>query len=121
MPGIARGNGSGDYALCTNHSCKRCAKCGEHTVQGPAKPGAGSPNVKINGFQALRIGDIGVHDKNTCCGPNQWIAMQNQGKSTVNINGKPAFLYGDITLHDQKDQGEMKAGPRKVTVVVKGT
>lgn len=71
------------------HGCPGCA----HGVIGPAV--SGSPNVKVNGKPALRVGDPGVHA--ACCGPNQWKAAK--GSSTVFINGLPAHRKGDMTAH----------------------
>ncbi|MFZ5476391.1 MAG: PAAR domain-containing protein [Myxococcota bacterium] len=71
------------------HGCPACP----HPVIGPAV--TGSPNVLVNGQQALRIGDPGIHS--ACCGPNTWVAAMGSG--TVSINNIPAHRLGDMTTH----------------------
>lgn len=71
------------------HGCPACP----HPAQGPAT--LGSPDVMVNGMQALRLGDSGIHM--VCCGPNQWKAAKGSG--TVFINNKPAHRLGDMTAH----------------------
>jgi uncharacterized Zn-binding protein involved in type VI secretion len=81
----------GDQAQCPadGHGCPGC----NHGVIGPAT--AGSPDVKVNGKPALRVGDPGVHSK--CCGANSWKA--GKGSGTVFYNGIPAHRKGDMTIH----------------------
>jgi uncharacterized Zn-binding protein involved in type VI secretion len=71
------------------HGCNSCA----HPCVGPAV--SGSPNVKINGKLALRVGDNGTHS--SCCGPNTWVAQAGSG--TVKINGKGAHRKDDADKH----------------------
>ena len=68
---------------------------GGHGCFPPTNAVRGSPNVKINGVPALRVGDpFVVHccPKNGCHTP----AMAT-GSATVNINGLPAARIGDMT------------------------
>lgn len=88
MPSAARLN---DNANCPSDSHGNI--CCSHNVTGPAT--SGSPNVFINGRNALRVGDDGVHS--ACCGSNTWKCVQ--GSSTVFINGLPAVRLGDQTQH----------------------
>jgi uncharacterized Zn-binding protein involved in type VI secretion len=71
------------------HGCLACP----HPVTGPGKQG--SPDVKVNGLPALRVGDPGMHAP--CCGGNTWEAQM--GSQTVFINGKAAHRMGDATRH----------------------
>ena len=71
------------------HGCPACP----HPVIGPGTKG--SPDVKVNGLPALRLGDPGMHAP--CCGGNTWNAQT--GSATVFINGKPAHRKGDMTKH----------------------
>jgi len=71
------------------HGCPSCP----HPCIGPAV--SGSPNVKINGRLALRVGDNGTHAG--CCGPNIWVA--SAGSGTVFINGKKAHRKDDADDH----------------------
>ena len=71
------------------HGCKSCP----HPVQGPAAQG--SPDVRVNGLPALRVGDRGAHSG--CCGSNQWEAAT--GAATVRVNGRGVHRLGDITKH----------------------
>lgn len=71
------------------HGCPACP----HPANGPAT--VGSPDVLINGLQAMRVGDPGVHM--VCCGPNQWKVAA--GSSTVFVNNKPVARLGDKTAH----------------------
>ncbi len=88
MPGQGR---IGDKAFCAacNHGCPICP----HPVQGPGIQG--STDVVVNGRNALRLGDPGVHSP--CCFLNMWKA--DAGSSTVLINGKAAHRLGDKTKH----------------------
>ena len=81
----------GDNALnpADAHGCPACP----HPVIGPGQ--IGSPEVLVNGMQALRVGDQGVHA--ACCGPNMWWAAMGSG--TVFINNIPAHRLGDMTTH----------------------
>jgi len=104
-----------DFVLCNSHSCDKKICCvPPHTVQGPAVVGA--KKTFINGFPALRLRDKGVHDKSTCCGPNQWIALKCVSSRKVFIEGSEAFCVGDISLHDGKHQGNLMKGSENVTV-----
>ncbi len=114
MAALGRKNGK-DFCFCEKHTCKKCSRCA-HPVQGPAVKGAS--NTFVDKMPALRIGDEGVHDKQTCCGPNKWKAVQNVQDRQVFIEGKAAFCVGDISLHDEKDQGKLMVGSS--TVFVKG-
>ena len=114
MAALGRKNGQ-DFAFCPAHQCKRCSRC-PHPVQGPAVKG--SSKTFVDGKPALRVGDSGVHDKQTCCGPNMWKAMKTVQARKVFIEGKEAFCVGDITLHDGKDPGKLMVGSS--TVFVKG-
>ncbi len=88
MPAQAR---LGDKSQVPNdsHNCPGCP----HSCVGPAT--MGSPNVKVNGKPAIRVGDPGVHS--SCCGGNKWTAMAGSG--TVFINNKPAHRLGDQVTH----------------------
>lgn len=88
MPAAGR---KGDNAHCPNdsHGCPACP----HDVTGGAVEG--SPDVKINGREALRVGDRGAHG--SCCGPNQWQA--SGGAPGVFINGQKAHRLGDDVAH----------------------
>ena len=41
-----------------------------------------------------------MHDSQTCCGPNRWVAQQCVEARLVYIEGKEAFCVGDLSLHD---------------------
>jgi hypothetical protein len=112
MAALGRFNGK-DFCFCPKHNCKSCAKCG-HKVQGPATMGAA--HTMVNGVPVLRIGDQGVHDKQTCCGPNKWVAMKTITPHKVFVEGKEVFCVGDISLHDGKDQGKLMVGATNVFV-----
>ncbi|MBK7761688.1 MAG: PAAR domain-containing protein [Deltaproteobacteria bacterium] len=71
------------------HGCPACP----HPVTGPGQ--AGSPDVIVNGMQALRIGDPGQHA--ACCGPNSWVVAAGSG--SVTFNNIPAARLGDSTTH----------------------
>lgn len=88
MPEAGR---KGDDARCPedSHGCPACP----HDVTGPAVEGSG--DVKINGRDALRVGDRGEHG--SCCGPNQWQAVG--GAPGVYINGRKAHRRGDDVEH----------------------
>lgn len=100
---------------CNLSSISRCPNdthgndCCPHDVRGPAV--TCSPNVKIGGEGALRVGDTGTHS--TCCGSNTWEAIE--GSSKVFINGKPAVRKGDKTRHCGGD-GEMITGVATVNI-----
>lgn len=81
----------GDYAInpADAHGCTACP----HPVQGPGIQG--SPDVYVNGMQALRIGDPGIHA--ACCGPNTWNVAT--GSSSVFYNNIAAARIGDQTAH----------------------
>lgn len=71
------------------HGCPACP----HPCTGPGT--TGSPNILVNGMQALRVGDPGVHA--ACCGPNSWKVAKGSG--TVYFNDIPAARLGDQTAH----------------------
>lgn len=71
------------------HGCPACP----HPCTGPGV--TGSPTVIVNGNQAMRVGDPGVHA--ACCGPNVWVIATGSG--TVYFNDIPAARLGDITIH----------------------
>ena len=71
------------------HGCPACP----HTCIGPAING--SPNVKVNGRPAIRVGDPGLHA--ACCGPNTFTTQTGSG--TVFINGIAAHRKGDVVKH----------------------
>lgn len=74
------------------HGCNGCP----HAAQGPAQ--RGSSDVYINGQQALRVGDPGVHAQ--CCGSNTWKAG----------TGAPGVFFNDIAAHRLSDQTEHCGG-----------
>jgi uncharacterized Zn-binding protein involved in type VI secretion len=80
-----------DFALnpADAHGCPACA----HVVTGPAV--LGSSDVIVNGLQALRIGDPGVHC--CCCGPNIWACLTGSG--TVYYNDLNAVRLTDLSIH----------------------
>lgn len=71
------------------HGCPACP----HPVTGPCI--SASPNIMVNGLQAMRVGDPGVHA--ACCGPNTWNAAM--GSSTVYFNDLAAVRLNDMTQH----------------------
>jgi len=81
----------GDNAHCPSdsHGCLCCS----HSVTGPGVKG--SPNVLVNGKEAMRIGDPGKHS--SCCGPNTWVVAG--GSKTVFFNGIQAARVDDSTTH----------------------
>lgn len=74
------------------HGCPSCP----HPVQGPAV--RGSPDIRINGMEALRIGDPGKHA--ACCGSNSWKAA----------TGAPGVFFNDIAAHRVADTTEHCGG-----------
>ena len=88
MPGQAR-LGDKSQVPSDAHGCIACP----HTCVGPAV--AGSPDVKVNGKPAIRVGDNGVHS--SCCGGNTWVAQAGSG--TVFINNQAAHRLGDADTH----------------------
>lgn len=81
MPGICR---MGDYTLgMGSHGNDDCP----HSIVGFYMQG--SPNVRINGLQAQRMGDFAVHN----C-PHCGFSMAIQGYPTVLANGMPVTLRG---------------------------
>jgi uncharacterized Zn-binding protein involved in type VI secretion len=97
--------GDNSLAMADNHGCPACP----HQVLGPAI--AGSPNVRVNGRAALRVGDTGVHT--VCCGPNQWTAQL--GSVNVFINGKGAHRQGDAVTHCWNTLGHLTSGSPDVS------
>ena len=71
------------------HGCPACA----HVCTGPMI--SGSNDVFINGLNAVRKGDPGVHA--ACCGPNTY--QTNAGSDNVFVNGKPLVRIMDDTKH----------------------
>src|ERR1043165_9863451 len=53
------------------HGCPACP----HPGLGPAIEG--SPDVRVNGRPALRVGDPGI--QSACCGGNRWEALTGSG------------------------------------------
>ncbi|MDB4932287.1 MAG: hypothetical protein JWM10_4771 [Myxococcaceae bacterium] len=104
MPEAGR---KGDDARCPadSHGCPACP----HDVTGPAVEG--SPDVEINGRDALRVGDRGTHA--ACCGPNQWQAVG--GAPAVFINGQKAHRVGDGVAHCGGD-GKLASGSGDVII-----
>jgi len=88
MPGQGR-IGDKAFAAACNHGCPICP----HPVQGPGVQG--SMDVLVNGLNALRLDDPGIHSP--CCVLNTWKAAAGSG--TVLINDKPAHRLGDKTQH----------------------
>ena len=81
----------GDNANCPSDSHGKI--CCSHGVTGPGVQG--STDIIVNGSQALRIGDPGVHS--SCCGANKWKVASGSG--TVLFNNIPAARSGDTTAH----------------------
>ena len=104
---MAQAGRKGDQAHCPadSHGCPACP----HDVIGPAVEG--SPDVKINGREALRVGDRGAHG--ACCGPNQWQAVG--GAPGVFINGQRAHRVGDDVAHCGGD-GALETGSANVLI-----
>jgi len=71
------------------HGCPACP----HPCKGPAI--TASANVFIQGKEALRVGDRGVHS--ACCGPNTWVVIE--ASAQVHVNGQPLVRVGDRTQH----------------------
>ena len=71
------------------HVCPGCP----HVCIGPTIDG--SNDVFINGRNAIRKDDPGIHA--ACCGPNTFKA--NEGSSNVFVNGKPLVRLNDQTKH----------------------
>lgn len=67
--------------------------CCPHSAQGPAT--RGSSDVFINGKEALRVGDPGIHA--ACCGANDWKVAQ--GAPGVYLNDIAVARIGDPTTH----------------------
>lgn len=85
------------------HGCPACP----HPCIGPAIQG--SPDVFVNGRNAVRVTDHGIHA--ACCGPNTWTAAQ--GSATVFINNLKAHRKGDQDTHCG-GTGVMKMGSENV-------
>ncbi len=81
----------GDDAHCPSDSHGNI--CCSHSVTGPGTKG--SPDVLVNGKEAMRIGDPGVHS--SCCGSNSWVVAD--GSQTVFFNGIQASRIDDSTTH----------------------
>jgi uncharacterized Zn-binding protein involved in type VI secretion len=88
MPAQAR-LGDRSQVPSDSHGCLSCA----HTCVGPSIQG--SPDVFVNGCNAIRVTDPGEHEG--CCGPNKWIAKAGSG--TVFINNLKAHRKGDEVQH----------------------
>ena len=85
------------------HGCPACP----HTCVGPLV--AGSPDVFVNAFPAMRLGDMGIHA--ACCSANLWFT--HAGSGTVFINDLKAVRKGDATNHCG-GSGEVVAGSSDV-------
>lgn len=83
-----------------------------HPVIGPIM--AGSPDVIIEGKQAARINDTGVHSSAVCCGPNTYQIVQGSG--TVYTNNLNQARLGDQTLHCSMASGAIIQGAGTVLV-----
>ena len=58
----------------------------------PRAADAGSPDVIINGYPVVRVGD---HYPTHCCGIVCHDGVASMGSSTVIVNGKPLHRVGD--------------------------
>jgi uncharacterized Zn-binding protein involved in type VI secretion len=83
------------------HGCPVCP----HPVTGPARKG--SPDVKTNMLDQMRVGDPGIHM--LCCGPNKWNVAA--GSSTVFVNNIKAARMGDKTSHCGGSGNAVTASP----------
>lgn len=83
------------------HGCMVCP----HVCTGPAI--SGSNNVFINGKNAVRKGDPGIHA--VCCGPNTYTAKEGSGN--VFVNGIAMMRLGDPTSHCGGDGKFITASP----------
>jgi uncharacterized Zn-binding protein involved in type VI secretion len=88
-----------------SHGCPACP----HPAVGPAIQG--SPDVKVNGRPAVRVGDKGMHA--ACCGTNMWTAAKGSG--TVMINNKPAHRQGDQDTHCGGSGQMIEGSPNVIT------
>ena len=89
MPIVCR---LGDISETTTPDAHGCPAC-PHPCKGPAI--TASANVMIQGREALRVGDRGVHS--ACCGPNTWEVIE--ASAQVYVNGMPLVRVGDRTQH----------------------
>jgi uncharacterized Zn-binding protein involved in type VI secretion len=89
MPSVCRLTDISETTIPDAHGCPACP----HPCKGPAVTASG--DVWVQGKQALRLGDTGVHA--ACCGPNTWTVIQASGQ--VFINGRPCVRIGDRTQH----------------------
>jgi uncharacterized Zn-binding protein involved in type VI secretion len=78
---------------------KPAARVGDmHSGHGcfpPTNAVVGSPNVKINGRQAMMVG--GMYQTHCCPKKGCHPPIQSSGSGTVRINGRPASRLGDMT------------------------
>jgi len=103
MPIICR---LGDISETTTPDAHGCPAC-PHPCKGPAVTASG--NVWVQGQQALRLGDTGVHS--TCCGPNTWEVVE--ASAQVFVNGQRLVRVGDRTRHCGA-MGKLITGASKV-------
>lgn len=89
MPKVCRLTDISETITPDVHGCPACP----HPCAGPAT--AASGNVWIQGKQALRKGDTGVHA--ACCGSNTWKVIE--ASAQVYVNGMPLVRVGDRTQH----------------------
>lgn len=66
-----------------------------HSCFPPTNAINGSPNVKINGMQAMKVG--GQYQQHCCPKKGCHPVVQSSGSGTVMINGVPASRLGDMT------------------------
>ena len=78
---------------------KPAARVGDmHSGHGcfpPTNAVVGSPNVKVNGRQAMMVG--AMYQTHCCPKKGCHPPIQSSGSGTVRINGRPASRLGDMT------------------------
>ena len=72
--------------------CGHGEPCCPHSVAGTITQG--SPNVRVNGLAAARLGDPVAHD----C-PHCGTGHISSGSGTVRVNGAPAARIGDSVAY----------------------
>jgi len=90
MPGAVR---LGDKAVAVDSHGRRC--CSHYVSGGSSSITGGSPNVFINGKNAVRLNDKARHA--ACCGPNTFTHVK--ASDNVFVNGKGLVRLGDKTRH----------------------
>jgi hypothetical protein len=70
-------------------------KCCLHGIVGMVPLGSG--DVSINGMDAVRQYDVGIHTVATCCGPHVLVCVG--ASSTVFINGRGAVRVDDMVAY----------------------